>query len=203
VADPWTPLVENEAPPEPLTLFQRWYEEAAAVVRLPQAMALATVGRDGRPSSRMVLMTSCDERGFAFDSQLGSRKSRDIEHNHAGSLLFYWDPLGRQVRIEGTVLKTPHQAADRAFAARPRGAQLLAHASLQSLPIDSREALEERVAEVEAAFAGRGIPRPPNWGGFTLNPHTFEFWQHRDDRLHDRLFYERLVVGWRRDRLQP
>jgi pyridoxamine 5'-phosphate oxidase len=203
VAEPWTPLLEADAPPEPLTLFQRWYEEATDVVRLPQAMALSTVGRDDRPSARMVLLTSFDDRGFAFDSQLGSRKSLEIDRNHAGSLLFYWDPLGRQIRIEGTVLQVPDQVADRAFAARPRGAQLLAHASLQSLPIDSRETLEDRVAQAEAAFEGRGIPRPPTWGGFTLNPHTFEFWQHRDDRLHDRLFYERLVVGWRRDRLQP
>ncbi len=203
MAESWTPLLEAEAPAEPLTLFHCWYNEAADAVRLPQAMALSTVGRDGRPSARMVLLTSFDERGFAFDSQLSSRKGLDIDRNHAGSLLFYWDPLGRQVRIEGTVLSVPDQVADRAFAARPRGAQLLAHASAQSLPIDSRATIEERVAEAEATFAGRGVPRPPNWGGFILNPHTFEFWQHRDDRVHDRLFYERLVVGWRRDRLQP
>jgi len=190
-------------PPEPLPLFLRWYEDAAAVVRLPEAMSLATVGRDGRPSSRMVLMTSVDGHGLTFDSQLGSRKATELDRNPPGAALFYWDPLGRQVRVEGTVIPVPSITSDRAFAARPRAAQILAYATKQSEPIESREALEERVRMVEKEFDGRVIPRPPTWGGFSLNPHTFEFWQHRDDRLHDRLFYERLVDGWRLVRLQP
>jgi len=151
----------------------------------------------------MVLARGWDERGFVFYTDYRSRKSDEIEANPRGALVFYWDPQGRQVRIEGPLGRIAPEESDRYFAARPRGSQIAAHASTQSCPIDSRGALDARVAEETSRFAGMTVPRPSLWGGFRLVPEKMEFWQQRDDRLHDRLLYSRRLEGWHMERLQP
>jgi pyridoxamine 5'-phosphate oxidase len=204
------PLDETDAPPDPYALFADWFAAAAAVVRIPEAVAVATAGDDGRPSVRMVLMKSWDERGFVFHTNYGSRKGEEIAANPRAALLFHWDPLGRQVRVEGPVGPIAGEESDAHFATRPRGAQVGAHASWQSRPIAGRDELDRRVAEVAARYAGRPVPRPAWWGGYRVSPEVVEFWQNRDDRLHDRLRYQRVPVGlgatgpgWTVTRLQP
>lgn len=192
------PLRESEVDPDPLRQFRAWFDEAReSGLRVPEAMALATAGRDGAPSVRMVLLKEAGEHGFVFYSGYESRKGRDLAANPRAAILFHWDPLGRQVRIEGPVARLGEEASDAYFATRPPGAQAAAWASRQSEPIRSREELEE--AARSATVAGR----PPHWGGYVVSPETYEFWQHRDDRLHDRLRYERAGAGWRIVRLAP
>jgi len=170
---------------------------------MPEAMVLVTVGTDLRPSARMVLARAWDERGFVFYTDYRSRKSNEIEANPRGALLFYWDPPGRQVRVEGPLGRISPEESDEYFASRPRGSQIAAHASVQSHLIGSRDALEARVLEEVSRFEGSLVPRPSEWGGFRLVPETMEFWQQRDDRLHDRLLYTRGPQGWCMERLQP
>jgi pyridoxamine 5'-phosphate oxidase len=198
------PLDEGDLDPDPLTQFRAWFDEAAAVgVELPEATALATADTDGAPSVRMVLLKGADERGFAFVSGYESRKGRELARNGRGALLFYWHPLGRQVRIEGEVHRSASAESDEYFRNRPRASQLSSAASPQSEVIESREALEARVAEVAALHADGDVPRPERWGGFRLEPETYEFWQHRADRLHDRFRYRRADSGWLIERLAP
>lgn len=163
-------------------------------------MALATASADGRPSVRMVLMKQADESGIVFFSHYASRKGRELAENPRAALLLYWEPLGRQVRIEGVVAPVADAESDAYFAARPLGARLSALASPQSRPVESREWLERRVAELAA---GGEPPRPEWWGGFRLVPDAWEFWQHGDDRLHDRFRYERDGDAWAIERLGP
>ena len=197
-------LHRADVDPDPLKQFRRWYEEArAADIRAPEALALATAGASGAPSVRMVLLKGADEHGFSFYTGYVSRKASDLEANPRAALLFYWDPLGRQVRIEGTVERVPTQESDAYFATRPRGSQLAAAASHQSSVLAGRDELDERVAELEREYAGREVERPEHWGGYRLVPDTYEFWQHRDNRLHDRLRYRRHEGGWAIDRLSP
>jgi len=196
------PLDEAELDPDPLRQFAAWFEEAGtAGVRAPEAMAIATAAADGRPSVRMVLLKGFDERGFVFFTGYESRKGAELEANPHAALLFYWDPLGRQVRIEGPVERVPEAESDAYFASRPRGAQISASVSPQSRVVESRASLEARAAELEAR--GGELSRPPAWGGFRLAPETYEFWQHRANRLHDRLRYSREGDGWRIERLGP
>ena len=197
------PLVEADADGDPLVQFGRWFEAASAVVRLPEAMALATATASGRPSLRMVLCKGFDADGFVFTTDFGSRKAQELAANPWAAVVFHWDPLGRQVRLEGPVEKLGQEASDAAFAARARGAQISATASNQSRPIASRRVLDEKVAAVATRFDGRPVPRPEDWGGYRLRPACYEFWQSRDDRLHDRLRYVRKGNGWRIERLQP
>jgi pyridoxamine 5'-phosphate oxidase len=166
-------------------------------------MAVATVDGQGRPSVRMVLMRSFGEEGFVFHTNYDSRKGTELADNPEIALLFHWAPLGRQVRIEGTAEPIPAEESDAYFATRPRGAQIGAWASHQSQPIGSRHQLEAKARERAAAYAGHQVPRPPWWGGIRVEPRSFEFWQNRDDRLHDRLRYGHEPGGWRMDRLQP
>lgn len=189
----------------PLALFADWFERASrAGIDKPHAMVLATAGADGPPSARVVLLTSHDERGFVFHTNYESEKGAEIAENDRVSLVFWWDPLGYQVRIEGRAEKTSAAESDAYFAKRPRGSQLGAWASDQSRAIPSREWLEERVRALEQQYRGRSVPRPPHWGGYRVIPHAFEFWQDRADRLHERIRYERDTQGgWRTTRLAP
>jgi pyridoxamine 5'-phosphate oxidase len=197
------PLSESDMDSDPLVQFGRWLALASEVVRVPEAVAIATADADGRPSLRMVLMKGFDERGFVFHTHYDSRKGRDLAANPVAALLFHWDPLGRQIRVEGTVEKASAEESDRYFETRPRGGQIGAHASAQSQPIVSRDVLDRRVAELTATYDGRPVPRPEFWGGFRLRPESYEFWQSRDDRLHDRFRYTRSGEAWRLERLQP
>jgi pyridoxamine 5'-phosphate oxidase len=199
------PLREEDADPSPFDQFARWFGEAAAGgLRVPEAATLATAGEGGRPSARIVLVKVRDESGFVFFSNYESRKGRELAANPRAALVFHWDALGRQVRLEGAVERTSVEESARYVRGRPRGSQLSALASPQSDVIDGREVLERRVAELAAAYQGIELPEPENWGGFRLLPDSFEFWQHREDRLHDRLRYTRLPdARWLIERLAP
>ena len=183
MSEPFVPLLEDSVDPDPLVQFGRWFEDAASVVASPEAMAVATADADGRPSVRMVLLKAWGRDGFVFHTNYESRKGRELAANPVAALLFYWEPRGRQVRIEGAVER--------------------ASASHQSEVVDSRAQLDRQVEAVRSEFAGREITRPPWWGGERIRPHSYEFWQNREDRLHDRLRYTPDAGGWRITRLQP
>ena len=196
------PLLETDIDPDPLRQFALWFEEAGqAGIRAPEAMAVATAAGAGSPSARMVLLKGFDERGFVFFTGYESRKGAELTKNPRAALLFYWDPLGRQVRIEGPVERVAETESEAYFRSRPRGAQISAAVSPQSRVVESRATLEARAAELETA--GDEIPRPSTWGGFRVTSETYEFWQHRANRLHDRLRYRRDDARWTIERLAP
>ena len=199
------PLREQDVDRNPFRQFTRWFEQAASAgVRAPEAAAVATATTDCVPSVRMVLVKQADESGVVFYTNYESRKGRELAANPRGALLFHWDPLGRQVRIEGRVERTSPGESASYVRSRARGSQLSALASPQSRTIDSRGLLEQRVAELAALYEGAELPLPAAWGGFRLIPEIFEFWQQRDDRLHDRLRYTRQTEGrWQLERLAP
>jgi pyridoxamine 5'-phosphate oxidase len=190
--------------PDPAAQFRRWYGEAEAAVDMPEAVALGTADAEGLPSVRMVLAKGLDDRGFKFHTGHGSRKARELAANGRGALLFSWAPPGRQVRVEGPIERVPDEESEQYFRTRPRGGQIAAWASSQSEVIGSRDELDARVREFERAFEGKDVPLPPHWGGYRLEPETWEFWQHRDSRLHDRFRYSRQDGGgWTIERLAP
>ena len=198
-------LDESDLHPDPFVQFARWLGDATlAGVDEPTAMVLSTVGADGRPSSRAVLLKGTDHGGFVFFTNHDSRKARELAANPQAALVFLWPALHRQVRVTGRVGAVSAEESDAYFASRPRGSRIGAWASPQSRAIESRETLEHLVAACEARFADRDdIPRPPHWGGFRLLPDAIEFWQGRPSRLHDRLRYEAVDDGWRVVRLAP
>jgi len=188
----------------PLQQLAAWLDEArAAGVAQPDAMTLATASADGSPSARMVLLRGLDDRGAVFYTNAESRKGRELLENPRAALVFHWEPLGRQVRIEGTAERVDDQESDAYFASRPLPSRLGAWASDQSRPIKSREALMERYAETAARFGDGPVPRPPHWYGFRVVPDAVEFWEHGAHRLHDRTRYTRAGAGWIAERLAP
>lgn len=202
---PRSPLRRADLDPDPLRQFLVWFDEAVqAEVPQPEAMTLATAGRDGRPAARIVLLRGVDEDGLAFFSNYTSRKGRQLQENPAAALLFHWQPLGRQVRIEGRVERLEPAESDRYFANRPRGHRIGAHASPQSEVIPDRGFLEQRYHAADQGFRNREVPRPEYWGGYRLVPEVVEFWQEGEHRLHDRLRYRRdQGSSWLLERLAP
>jgi len=204
VAERWVPLDIADTDESPFVQFETWFEQAREHLREPEAVVLSTVNEARRPSSRYVLLRHHDGSTFGWFTNYDSKKARDLSTNDHASVLWYVEPLGRQVRIEGTVSAMSDEASNAYFASRPRDHQIGAWASHQSRQLASRAELEERVLFYTENFAGRDVPRPDFWGGFALTPDYFEFWQHRADRLHDRVGYLPNTDGsWRRFRLAP
>ena len=198
-------LVERDLPDEPLRLFTRWFDEAArADIPDANAMTLATATRNGKPSARVVLLKSFDERGFCFFTNYESVKGKQIDANPHVALVFFWQPLERQVRVEGVAARVCGEESDEYFRSRPVGSQIGALASPQSQVIPDREFLEARYDEIEKKLKDTSVPRPVHWGGYRVSPHVIEFWQGRTNRLHDRIVYRRENDGsWKRERLAP
>jgi pyridoxamine 5'-phosphate oxidase len=197
-------LDESDADPDPIEQFRKWFDEAlAADLHEPNAMTLATATPDGKPSARIVLLKGFDARGFVFYTNYEGRKGRELAENPRAALVFYWGELERQVRVEGHVWRVLEEESDAYYASRPRGSRLGAWASAQSRSVERRELVEERLRELEREYTGREVPRPPFWGGYRVEPEEIEFWQGRENRLHDRLVYRWSSDGWRIERLQP
>jgi pyridoxamine 5'-phosphate oxidase len=197
-------LDEQDVSPDPIAEFARWFAEAqAAEVEEPNAMVLATAAPDGTPSARVVLLKGFDERGFVFFTDYRSRKGAELEANPRAALVLHWSELERQVRITGGVTRTSTNESEVYYRSRPLGSRLGAWVSHQSQPIPSREVLEAGLLEVERRFAGGDVPLPLDWGGYRVKPEAVEFWQGRENRLHDRIRYARDGDGWRIERLAP
>ena len=190
--------------PDPVSMFRRWFDQArSSGLHEPNALVVSTVGADGGPSSRTVLLKGLDERGFVFYTNYDSRKGHDLDARPACALLFPWHDLERQVRVEGRAERVAPEESAAYFAQRPRGSQLGAWASPQSQEVASRAELDERYAAAEARFEGVDVERPPHWGGYRVVPEVVEFWQGRRGRMHDRLVYRRGSDGWQVVRLAP
>lgn len=197
------PLSETQSRPDPLEQFRHWFEQIRALDTDATSMTLATSTADGRPSARIVLLKGLDARGFVFYTNYNSRKAQELTENARASLLFYWRPLERQVRIEGTVERVSAEESDAYFASRPIESQWSVYASDQSAVVTSRDELEARYEAARQQFGG-AVPRPGFWGGYRVVPRQLEFWQGRPNRMHDRLRYRRSPAGvWIRERLAP
>lgn len=190
---------------DPIKQFEFWIEEAVKKkVNLLNAIHLATVGKEGRPSGRILLLKGIDERGFIFYSNYKSRKGKELKSNNHAAMTFFWNELSRQVRIEGDVHKVPDLESDKYFNSRTRESQISAVASEQSQVLERRESLGKRVLDIEESYKGQPVPRPAKWGGYYLSPTSIEFWQGREHRLHDRILYVRgKNNSWTKKRLYP
>ena len=199
------PLLETDLDPNPFAQFGRWFDDAKQQQpHLPEGMTLSTASLDGVVSSRIVLLKGFDQRGFSFFTNYNSRKGAQIHDNPLAALCWWWPVLERQVRAEGAIVKTTEDESDAYWKSRPRGSQLGAWTSDQSKVILGRGALEERFHELEANYRDIEVPRPPHWGGYRVIPNVIEFWQGRDDRLHDRFVYRlRESKDWIIERLSP
>ncbi len=198
------PLDPAECDPDPITEFRAWFAVAvSAQIPTVNAMTLATVDDRGRPAARIVLLKEVDDRGFVFFTNYESRKARDLAAHPYAALVMFWEPLHRQVRVEGTIEKITAEESDAYFASRPRESQLGAIASPQSQPIATRSVLEDRVAQLTQELGEREPARPATWGGYRVIPERVELWQGQPSRLHDRVRYQRTAGGWIRDRLAP
>ena len=196
-------LYEKDAVPEPLKQFERWFDDAVkSKLPLPNCMTLATATAAGRPTARAVLLKGVDVRGFVFFTNYVSRKARELAANPHACLLFTWEELERQVRIEGAIEKVSDAESDDYYSSRPLGSRLGAWASPQSAVLPDRKTLEAKLVEVTQRY-GEQPPRPPEWGGYRVLPQAIEFWQGRQDRLHDRLLYTKQGSGWKIERLAP
>jgi pyridoxamine 5'-phosphate oxidase len=193
---------EHELAADPIVQLEAWLAEARAVCPQAEAMTLATADGESRPSARQVLLRGLDPRGLVFFTNRTSRKARELAANPNAALVFHWWELGRQVRIEGGVEVVSDEESDSYWRTRPRPSQIAAWASPQSQPIADRNALDRLYAAEGARFEG-DVPRPPFWGGYRVVPEAMELWQHRDDRLHDRVRYRRAAGGWLKERLAP
>ena len=201
-----TSLRRGDLSPDPVEQFGRWFAEAEADPRIvfAEAVCLSTLGSGDTPEGRMVLLKHCDAHGFVFYTNLESTKSRSLAAHPRAGMTFYWQPPGRQVRVRGAVEAVSAAEADAYFASRPRGSRLSAWASDQSRVLESRAALEARLAALEARYAGGEVPRPPHWSGFRVVPDAIEFWQEGEARLHDRFLYRSVGAGdWEMRRLYP
>lgn len=196
-------LNEADTEQDPIDQFEKWFHEAvSAQLPEPNAMSVATVGTDGRPSSRILLIKDFDQRGFTWFTNYESRKGQELQHTPYAALLFHWVELERQVRIEGKVEQISAEENDAYFITRPLGSRLGAIASAQSRGIGSREMLEQQFVEAQQRY-GDKPPRPAHWGGYRLTPDRLEFWQGRNSRLHDRILYCLRDGSWHKQRLQP
>ena len=197
-------LDEKTIDRDPIKQFQAWLNDAiAAQLPLPEAMTLATATPDGKPSARMVLLKQVDDDGFVFFTNYNSAKAAQLDANPYAALVFYWSRLDRQVRVEGSVVRTSAQESRDYFRTRPRESQIGAWASAQSEVVSGREALEQRAKELEALYCDREVDCPEHWGGYRLKPERIEFWKSRIGRLHDRILYQRDDDGWSITRLAP
>ena len=203
MTDQLSALTKDNIDANPIRQFQKWYDDVlAAGISDADAMTLATTTKDAKPSARVVLLKSFDDSGFVFYTNYLSRKAKELNQNPQACLLFYWSRLWRQVRIEGVIEKVSAEESEKYFQSRPLGSKLGAWASNQSDVIDSRETLEERFVELQKRF-GENVPRPMHWGGYRLKPNAIEFWQGRENRLHDRLRYRLQDGVWLIERLGP
>lgn len=199
-----TGMRRRDLDPDPIVQFGRWFAEAeVSGIWEPHAVVVSTVGDDGSPEGRTVLLRGHDEHGFAFYTNYRSDKGRALAVNDRAALTFHWDQLRRQVRIGGTAQQLSAEQSNEYFSGRPRGSQLAAWASDQSMVVADRGELEARFADEEARWDGQPVDRPPHWGGYRVVPDRIEFWQGRQNRLHDRFRYSRVADGWTIDRLAP
>lgn len=200
-------LIENKAlttTNDPIQFFDTWLKEAENTgVVLPESMSVSTCTTEGRPSSRMVLLKEVDQDGFVFFTNYGSRKAGELEQNPFAALLFHWNILQRQVRIEGRIERVSHEESEAYFHSRGRGSQIGAWASKQSQTLDERQSLVDSVKFYEEKFAGKAVPLPEFWGGYRVIPEKIEFWQGKADRLHDRFVYTKQGSEWTITRLNP
>jgi pyridoxamine 5'-phosphate oxidase len=194
---------EHDLDDDAIAQLEAWLAEARLAVPQADAMTLATADRDGRPSARVVLLGGIDSRGLVFFTNRASRKGRELAENPRAAAVFHWWELGRQVRIEGTVVETTEADSTAYWSSRRRASQIAGWASPQSRALADRSDLAARVAQIEERFQGAGVPLPPFWGGYRLLPESVEFWTHRENRLHDRVRYVRSGESWRRERLAP